>query len=520
MNLFKKDYLVYCLLTLIIISLFACIFTYSSGFADYDLKDYFEGVFWAKASLEAKNVYNPDYTYYYLVPFASNIIMAPFVSVFGVRHISNQLGMLIFSLIYFFSLYKLAKNLFSSRNEIILFCVITSLVTFTYVGENIFHHILGYGIGFVCLLGQLACLIEIQNNNKVKLNRLLLILYCLWPSLNGIFPIALSIIPILSALFIYDLFINKNKLDFQNLKKYLLIIVPTIIGFAVYKYFDIKAVSLHKYDQRYVFGALDEIVYNITRDFLIDYFRSFYINPSNIPFFSYKGIFTIIKFGFSLTVLFTPILFIIKEYKSIKEEKIIIFLISNMVVILVSLMQYCFSKQSVYRYLFNVILSLFLVFAYAFIHYLKFDKRNTMLSCLVIFVLLFTVKDTLINFPQSIRQMNNINQVAKDILDEKMYYGYTLSMYNKQLNLFTNNEVFTSALCYDDKLDKFYVEEEFTYSFEHEKPKNIDKFFILVDEGKERNLEDYCINKKYYDSLNLTVFTYDMNDWDKVMYIR
>lgn len=520
MSLFKKDYLVYCLLVLIVVSIFTCIFTYSSGMGGYDLKDYFEGVFWAKASLEARNIYNPDYTYYYLVPFASNIIMAPLVSIFGVRHISNQLGMLIFAFIYFFSLYKLAKNLFKNRNEIILFCVITSLVIYTYVGDNIFHHILGYGIGFVCLLGQLACLIEIQNNNKVKLNRLLLILYCLWPSLNGIFSIALSTIPLLSALFVYDLFIKDNKLNSQNIKKYLLIIIPTIIGFIVYKYFDIKAVSLHKYDQRFMFGSIDEIVYNITNKFLVDYFKSFYVNPTNIPFFSFQGILTIIKFVFSLIVLLTPILFIIKEYKSIKEEKIIIFLISNMIAILVSLMQYWFSAESVFRYLFNAILSLFLIFAYAMIHYLKIDKRNVVFSCLVIFVLLFTVKDTLINFPQSIRQMNNFNEVAKDMLDENMNYGYTYSMYNKQLNLFTNNEVFTSALCYDDKLDKFYVEEEFTYSFEHEKPKNIDKFFILVDEGKERSLEDYCINKKYYDSLSFTVFTYDINDWDKVLYIR
>ena len=182
------------------------VFTYSIGLNYYDGFDYLEDVYWAKATLESNSLVNPDYNYVYLVPFGANLIMAPFVAVFGVSLLSNQLGMIVYFALYLSSLYYFASSIFDSNKER-LYCIsIVSLFIYTLVGDGLLHHILAYGIGFVCLLCELGSMICIyKNRGKLAVHYAVLIVFSLWASLNGLSVIGLAnlVVLISSVVFAY-----------------------------------------------------------------------------------------------------------------------------------------------------------------------------------------------------------------------------------------------------------------------------------------------------------------------------
>ena len=181
---------------------FLRIFIFSIGIFYYDIPDYFEGVFWAEATLRSGSVINPDYVYYYLVPFGSNLIMAPFVALFGVSYIANQLGMLVYYLIYLAVLFHFSGVLYKENQKRLIFCAVISLFIYTYIGDNLLHHLLCYGIGFVCFLGELSCLVAISQKKQIVRNLVFLAFFCLWSSSNGPVTAALSGFPVMAALLI------------------------------------------------------------------------------------------------------------------------------------------------------------------------------------------------------------------------------------------------------------------------------------------------------------------------------
>ena len=210
------------LFCLVILSGVLCIFTFSTGINLYDLHDYIEGVFWADATLRSGSVINPDYVYYYIVPFGSNLIMAPFVAIFGVSFIANQLGMLVYYLIYLAVLFRLSRILFEENQRRLIFCAVTSLFIFTYIGDNLLHHLLCYGIGFVCFLGELSCLIDLHRKKHSIRNLLLLAFFCLWSSSNGLVTAALSSFPVIFSLLLSG---YKFKRIFSREKKKIYLIL-------------------------------------------------------------------------------------------------------------------------------------------------------------------------------------------------------------------------------------------------------------------------------------------------------
>ena len=291
------------------------IFSYSLGINYYDYYDYYEGVFWAKASIDAKAIVNTDFSYYYFLPFGANLLMIPFVKFFGVTYLANQLGMVLFFIIYLLTVYKLSRSIFKETYKQLIFCVIALLFVYTYVGDNLLHHILGYGIGAVCLMGELSCIINIKNNKNIKTNYLLLVIYLLWGSSNGLFTIALANAPVIASLLIYD-FLNKIKLDKKQLVLYTVLLLTTLIGFIVFKHYETLAISSVGFDSRYEFGSLDRIQSNIN-NIIKDYIRiSIFNDTEYIPFFSGRGVFTMFKIVLSLMILLYPTVIIYRQLKN------------------------------------------------------------------------------------------------------------------------------------------------------------------------------------------------------------
>ena len=262
---FSIDEFIPLVLTLmVILSGIVTIFTYSIGLNYYDGFDYLEDVYWAKATLESKSLVNPEYNYVYLLSFGANLIMAPFVAIFGISLLSNQLGIIVFFVLYLCILYYFVSSIFDEYKERLYSISIVSLFIYTLVGDSLLHHILAYGIGLICLLGELGSLINIyRNKGNLNIHYFVLVAFSLWAALNGLSVVGLANLIVFVSLivFVYIKNINIRQLDKRLKKAFLYIFIATAVGLIIF-----NIINDGRYNGAFVFCSRDTIIQKLFYD--------------------------------------------------------------------------------------------------------------------------------------------------------------------------------------------------------------------------------------------------------------
>ena len=136
---------------------------------------------------------------------------------------------------------------------------------------------------------------------------------------------------------------------------------------------------------------------------------------------------------------------------------------------------------------------------------------------LLMLVLVFFTKLAIKDLPDSIAQKKLAYSIVDTLENEDVTYGYTYSIYNRIVNVMTNEKITSTALSFNSQTNKFFIEKEFSYLYEHKKPENKDKVFIIVDLKKDR--EQFCFFKKRIplDELGVIVYIYNTDDLDKII---
>ena len=163
--------------------------------------DQVDGIIWAEAALHAKRPLNPNFSYPYAIPYGANLILVPFVRMFGLRVLSNQLGMFLFSLIVLGVAVYLIRPLSCNWKDAAIGTAVIFLAFRSRMGANLLHHVLYYQLGFVCGMGMLGALFWIARRGTFTLSSaVLLVIFALWGGANGSTTIALAVFPVVVAL--------------------------------------------------------------------------------------------------------------------------------------------------------------------------------------------------------------------------------------------------------------------------------------------------------------------------------
>lgn len=510
------------LFCLVLVSSLVLIFTFSPGIIYYDVYDYCEGLPLAEATIQAKSLIHPDYIYYYILPLGPNVLIAPFILLFGYTMLANQAGMIVYLCMYLAVMYKLAKALYEDRKSHLLFCIVLSLFVYTYIGDNLLHHLLAYGIGFVCFLGELACVIEIRRQQNVRKNTILLIILAFWSSANGISPAALSGLPILAAILLPGLLNGKlyTKEDLPVLKS---MIPAMIIGLALYTYLNSTAMTMNEYVNHFILDDAYAVTSRLFINTLADYLKLFYFNPDDVPLFSLSGFLCMIRLCFAMVVLVLPV-WIFRKYSvrtTMDDDRALIFRSCGMVW-LVCLAQYLLMTSSVFRFLFNGALGLFLMCAVLFADHR--EKVPAGIPLMAMLIVLMTVKMFVITYPYGLtvkKQYEDLN----DLLDrENLPVGYCFAQNPRPVEILSQHRNKVYPLYYDENTEKYKVSYDRTYTWDQKKPEGIDRFYIAYDPNKPEDkyfakfgldLLDSCREKITFN--NLTLLIYDIEDWDRVL---
>lgn len=205
MNRNKVEKLLNCAgAVLCVLALFCAIYLIACPMRGYFNSDYADTLTWAKASVDAKALFSHDFTYACLLPFGGQLLMMPFVALFGYTYTAQACGMIVFLLLFTLAagaLFRaLGANLFWTGLS--LFCVIGALCSSEKLREVYFGHILYYSLGGLFLMVGLTLVLSLEKDKEQKIPWRL-IAFCVWCTLcstDGLTSLTLFVLPLCAAL--------------------------------------------------------------------------------------------------------------------------------------------------------------------------------------------------------------------------------------------------------------------------------------------------------------------------------
>lgn len=167
----------------------------------YYHSDCADTILWAQASLDAGSLYNSDFTYACLLPFGGELLMLPFVALWGVSYTAHAAGMLLFLLLLTASLVWLCRTLGLSVGwtGTAVASTFGILCTSEKLREIFFGHIIYYSLGCLFLAVGLSLLLHADAAHGLERICWLCITggWFLLCALNGLPSLALFTVPAL-----------------------------------------------------------------------------------------------------------------------------------------------------------------------------------------------------------------------------------------------------------------------------------------------------------------------------------
>ena len=129
--------------------------------------DTVETLFWAEAARESGSLFGPTFHYSYFIPFGGNLLIWPFLSVFGMKLAALRAGMSLFVLVFAFACYRLFRSFRWSRAEglfatTLLFAAAAASLK---MREIYFGHVIYYSLGTVFLFLGCALAPDFEDGN-------------------------------------------------------------------------------------------------------------------------------------------------------------------------------------------------------------------------------------------------------------------------------------------------------------------------------------------------------------------
>ncbi|MBQ6266392.1 MAG: hypothetical protein IJK64_01315 [Clostridia bacterium] len=185
----------------------------------YFHSDCTDTLLWAKASVDAKALFNPDFSYAAMLPFGGVMLMIPFVAIFGVGMTAHHIGMVLFTLLFFLAVWLLCRSLKFSL-PLSLLTIGTLAMTLAASGklrEIFYEHVIYYSICILvlCVLLSLYLRCTAAGTERLCGRQLALWIFaCVFTALtalDGMQILATGVFPVLFA-GAMDIFCCRDKL--------------------------------------------------------------------------------------------------------------------------------------------------------------------------------------------------------------------------------------------------------------------------------------------------------------------
>lgn len=288
----------------------------SAAFLHADCTD---TILWAKASYDGKALFNEDFGYAAMLPFGGTAIMIPLVALFGLSMKAQITGMVIFTVLFFLSVFWLCRSLkFSGALSLMsVGSLALVLCSSEKLREIFYEHVIYYSIGvlIICVLLSLFIKFKVVFGNDNSTGKLVFItlgtvVFCICSALDGTQIIATGIFPVLFAA-VAEIMLNKDKKLFEKDNRtsiYFCIIsgVSMIIGLWLLSVVSNGVTA--GYAGAYTnYSNMDEWLKNLGK-FPEQWFRLFGVDAQyGMSIFSLDSIINIVRIGTAAVIAVAPL---------------------------------------------------------------------------------------------------------------------------------------------------------------------------------------------------------------------
>lgn len=299
---------------LCVLALFCACYFIAWPMRGYFNSDYADTLTWAKASVDAKALFSHDFTYACLLPFGGQLLMMPFVALFGYTYTAQACGMILFLLLFALALGALFRALGANLfwTGLTLFCVIGALCSSEKLREVYFGHILYYSLGALFLMVGLTLVLSLEKdkNNKFPWRTVGFCAWCVLCSADGLTSLTLFVLPLCAALAFERLCDKQVKFlsneSFERARPLFFALVFSIGGLGL------GALLRHGFEAPYqeAFSTFStEMDWAANLELVLPSFLCLFTGSVDmyLSFTSFSGITTALRLLFGLAVMAAPI---------------------------------------------------------------------------------------------------------------------------------------------------------------------------------------------------------------------
>lgn len=503
----------------------------------YYHSDCTDTIMWAQASYDAGALMNPDFAYAGLIPFGGQLLMLPFVALFGVGMKAQIIGMTIFCVLFVIAIIFLCRAMgFHYKGISVMVSSVLILISASEKLREIFWgHIIYYSLGIFFLMvgfalvlkcikagnvffndgmtdGNIAEIKKVRNDKeethkdvcKITLKKLagLYVLLFVWTalcSMNGVQSLTIYGIPVLGAVAVELFFdFSASFIDRKNLGKYIVmgvLMLGMVFGLVLGQIANGNIVAGYA-DAYSEFSTSSEWVGNFL-DFFPNFFTLLGVKiKNNMLIYSLEGIFNLLRIICAVVLLAVPVTmaFLYRKFEEISYRLMI--LIHHLMTLLI-LLGWIFGKLSSANWRLSPIVVTSVILCVMFVRWIvrcaEYKRLAVFVAIPVMCMVLITTKDIFTLDKQSMEN-TELTNLAEYLKHNDLEYGYATFWQANIITLISDSEVKVRVIKAEDEgyVKRLYQTNRNWY----EKADGYDRYFVILTNAE---YTDYCFGNKNYE---------------------
>lgn len=498
---------------LLILCSFAVVIYYILGPAEgYFHSDCTDTILWAQATYDSGKLISDNFKYAALLPFGGNLLMLPFIPIFGVSMTTHNIGMVLFAVLFFLSLYALARSLGYNlaKTSFIIFAVTMVLSGSDKLREIMWGHIIYYSLGLLFLafglylVNKTPCdrLLFADKTHRVKDIVLMagLFVFSALTATNGLQSVVTYILPVVGALILERIFAETEEKPLMRtrwnnmLTLVAVFLASTIAGLLLLKLLsgDVQAGYANAYS---CYSGMNTWKDNLLK-FGGEWFSLIGVSVKDgDDLVSIESIGNLIRIFTGIFILILPIIGACL-YKKIESRGSKLVLLAHFVQSALILFGYIFGRLNSANWRLTPMLgTAVLASAVTVCELIKpqgfalVSKRFAVLSlCLLCLAPIVSVRQ-ITKMPADYGRDNDLHRVAEKLEELDLKYGYAEFWKSQAITVLSDSKLKVRNIqIVDGTLQKYEYQSEYTW---FDDQPDVSEYFILLSDYEFSLVEDY-----------------------------
>ena len=506
----------FCIATLGYFSFFLILYYVIYLAKGYYHSDCTDTILWAQASYDAKALMNPEFAYAGLLPFGGQLLMLPFVALFGVGMKAQIAGMVVFSVLFVWAVVFVCKSIgFDSKWISIMVLSVLFMVSVSEKMREIFWgHIIYYSLGiFFLLVGFGLVLRCLKAGDAFFCNRteqtwkfdqkllgwfLMLLVWTIMASMNGMQLLTIYGIPVIGALVAERFFdFQTTFTDKKNISRYFVmavLVAGILLGLIFGKLANGSIVA--GYAEAYSsFSETDEWVVN-----LLNFFPEFFTllgvdTKTDMLIYSLAGIGNLLRIICGLILIIVPVIMVFL-YRKFEDVSYRLFILVHHIMTLLILLGWVFGKLSSANWRLSPIVVTSTILCILFTKWILKDtnvKRMAVIVLLPILCVVFLTTKEIFTMDKQSKENAELTAMAEYLEKENLEYGYGTFWHANIITLLSDSKVKVRNIILDE--DGYEKRLYQTNQNWYENVTEYDRYFVIFSDYEYENY--YLGNENY-----------------------